>query len=276
MADAVFTSRGGQTDYLVGLKDLVAGLSRTSLWYAFAAEEIRQRYRRSKIGIAWIIVSYIIFVAAISIFFGGFSEKGGAEFVVYVAVNYAIFTFAVGNLTDGCAVFRSNKTWISSVTVPHSVYVFKSVARSIFVLAICMIVAFVVLLATGKLGNPIALLALPAFAALFLNGILVQTYLGYMCARFRDLEYLILSLTRVLFFVTPILWVRAEMPPGSLRRTVADFNPFTHALEIFSAPMLGNMPDLLSWKIVGFITLFNFVMMLIVSHIAYRRMPYWL
>lgn len=272
----MFTSRGGQTDYLVGLKDLVSGLSRTSLWLAFASEEIQQRYRRSRLGIAWVIISYLLFVAAISVFFGGFSEKRGPDFVAYVAVNYAMFAFAVGNLTDGCAVFRSSKTWISSVTFPYSVHVLKSVARSVFVLAICMIVAVIILLATGKLRDPVAFLAIPAFLVLLVNGILVQIYLGYICVRFRDLEHLIQSLTRVLFFVTPLLWVRAERPVGSLRRTMADFNPFTHALEIFSAPLLGNMPDLLSWKIVGFITLFNFVMMLIVSHIAYRRMPYWL
>jgi ABC-type polysaccharide/polyol phosphate export permease len=276
LSDAAFISKGGQTDYLVGLKDLWMGISRTELWWAFATEEIQQRYRRSRLGIAWIVISYMLFVAAISVFFGGFSEKRGSDFVAYVSVNYAMFSFLTANLQDGCAVFRSSKTWISSVPFPHSVHVLKSVARSVFVFAICFLVAIIVLLATGHLRTPISFLAVPAFIVLIFNGILVQTTLGYITARFRDLEHLIQSLTRVLFFVTPILWVRNEQPEGTLRRSIAEFNPFTHALEIFTSPMLGQMPDMLSWQIMGVITLANLLLMLAVSNFAYRRLSYWM
>jgi len=274
--EAMVTSRGGHSDYLVGLKDLWSGIHRTELWWAFAAEEIQQRYRRSRLGIAWVIVSYALFVGAISIFFGGFSSKGAGEFTAYVAMNYAMFSFLVANLTDGCAVFRSSKTWIASVPVPHSVHVLKSVARSVFVFAISMVIGFLVVAVTGHLTAPVAWLALPGFLILLVNAILLQTWLGYIAARFRDLEHLLLSLTRILFFVTPILWVRSEQPEGSLRRMIADLNPFTHALEIFSAPLLGRIPDMLSWQIVGALTLFNLVVMLVVSYLSHRRLPYWL
>lgn len=276
MADAAFISRGGQTDYLVGLKDLWSGITRTELWWAFAAEEIQQRYRRSRLGIAWVVVSYLLFVVAISIFFGGFSPKGVGEFTAYVAVNYAMFSFLIANLTDGCAVFRSSKTWISSVPFPYSVHVLKSVARSLFVFGISMFIGAIALIATGHASDPVGWLALPAFLLLLLNGVLVQTYLGYISARFRDLEHLIQSLSRILFFITPILWVRHEQPEGSLRRTIADMNPLTHALEIFSAPLLGRMPDPISWQVMGIITLLNCLLMLVISYFAYRRLPYWM
>jgi ABC-2 type transport system permease protein len=269
-------SIGGRSDYLVGLKDFVKGLSKVSLWWAFAVDEVQQRYRRSRLGLIWIVVSYIIFVAAISIFFGGFSRKDANEFVAHVAVNYAFFSFLIANVTDGCAVFRSNKTWLGSMPLPHSIYVLKSVARGLFVLGINMAVAILVLLSTGHLRSLISFHALPAFLVLLLNALLIQTYLGYVTARFRDFEHLMQSLTRVLFFMTPILWVRAEQPVGSLRRTIADMNPFTHAMEIFSAPMLGRMPDLVSWQIIGIITGVNMVLMISASYFAHRRLLYWI
>ena len=276
MSDTVFISKGGQTDYFVGWKDLCSGLSRTELWWAFAFDEIQQRYRRSRLGIAWVVVSYALFVIAIAVFFGGFSEKGLTEFTAYVAMNYAMFSFLVANLTDGCAVFRSSKTWIASVPFPHSVHVLKSVARSLFVFVISMIAGAVVLLATGNLMDGVAWLALPAFLVLLINVILLQTSLGYFAARFRDLEHLISSISRILFFTTPILWVRSEQPVGSLQRTVADLNPLTHALEIFSSPLLGRMPDPASWQIMGILTLGNALIMLVVSYVAHRRLAYWL
>lgn len=276
MSDTVYISRGGKTDYLVGLKDLYSGLKRTELWQAFAFDEIQQRYRRSRLGLAWVLLSYLMFVGTITLFFGGFSEKGRLEFSAFVAMNYGMFSFLVASLSDGCVVFKSNKTWISSVPFPHSVHVLKSVARSLFVFLISMGAGLLIVLASGHLTDPIAFLAIPAFLLLIVNCVFLQTTLGYINIRYPDLEHLIGSITRVLFFVTPILWVRHEMPEGSLRRFIADFNPFSHALEIFSAPLLGRMPELLSWQVMGVLTLVNFIVMLVVSYIGYRRMPYWL
>ncbi len=276
MTNAVYIAVGGRSNLLVGLADLLSGLSKTRLWLAFAADEVQQRYRRSRLGLAWIVVSYLLFVAAIAIFFGGFSTKNSLEFTAYVAVNYALFSFLVANLTDGCAVFRVSKTWIASMSLPHSIHVLKSTARSLFVFSISSVVAFVVLLATGHLMTPDSWMALPAFLLLLVNAVFVQTWLGYLTARFRDLEHLMQSLTRILFFTTPILWVRAEQPEGSLRRMIADFNPLTHALEIVSAPLFGHATDPLSWKIMGILTGVNFLFMMVVSYVSHRRLPYWL
>lgn len=276
MANATYTAIGGRSNFLVGLTDLVSGVSKTRLWLAFAADEVQQRYRRSRLGLAWIVVSYLLFVASIAIFFGGFSTKNAQEFTAYVAVNYALFSFLVANLTDGCAVFRVSKTWIASMSLPHSIHVLKSVARSLFVFSITTIVAFAVLLGTGHLMTPESWMALPAFLLVLLNAVFLQTWLGYLTARSRDLEHLMQSLTRILFFTTPILWVRSEQPEGSLRRIIADFNPLTHVMEIVSAPLFGRMADPFSWHAVWIITGVNFLVMMVVSFLAHRRLPYWL
>lgn len=276
MTDAAKVSIGGRSDYLVGLKDLGRGLARTQLWLAFAADEVQTRYRRSALGLAWIVVSYVIFVAAISIFFGGFSSKDARDFTAYVAINYALFSFLVANLTDGCAAFKTSKTWINSMALPHSIHVLKSIARALFVFGISLAVAIVVLLATGHLRTPVWLLALPAFAVILVNAIFIQTILAYATARFRDLEHLIQSLVRILFFITPILWVRTELPVGSVRRTIADVNPLTHALEIVSAPLLGHIPDTMSWEYMGILTCVSFLLMIGTAYLSHRRLPYWL
>jgi ABC-type polysaccharide/polyol phosphate export permease len=276
LANATYTAIGGRSNFLVGLTDLVSGVSKTRLWLAFAADEVQQRYRRSRLGLAWIVVSYLLFVASIAIFFGGFSTKNAQEFTAYVAVNYALFSFLVANLTDGCAVFRVSKTWIASMSLPHSIHVLKSVARSLFVFSITTIVAFAVLLGTGHLMTPESWMALPAFLLVLLNAVFLQTWLGYLTARSRDLEHLMQSLTRILFFTTPILWVRSEQPEGSLRRIIADFNPLTHVMEIVSAPLFGRMADPFSWHAVWIITGVNFLVMMVVSFLAHRRLPYWL
>lgn len=258
----------------IALADLAAGLSKIQLWSAFAWDEIQNRYRRSHIGIAWIIISFLFFVAAIAIFFGGFSNLDSRNFTGYVAINYAIFLFLIANVTDGCEVFQSSRTWIKSSRLPQSIYVFKSVARSLFTFVINIAIAILILVVLGIKLTPLALLAIPAFFVLLINAISVQTILGYIAARYRDVPHLVFAITRILFFVTPILWVRDEA--GGIRSIIADLNPFTHALEIFSAPILGEYPDQTSWIIILALTAAGFLGVIVIGGIGNRRLAYWL
>ena len=262
-------------DPRVAFRDLLAGARQPALWIAFATDEIQQRYRRSKLGLAWIIISYVIFVATISLFFGNFSDLGHAHFTVYVAINFAIFMFLMGNITDGCAVFRVSKSWIKSAPLPHSIYVFKSIARSLFVFGINLAVALMILYIFGFQLHFLALLAIPALVVLLINAVLVQTTFGYIAARYPDVDHLMQSLMRILYFTTPVLWVRDEHTAPGLRTTISELNPFTHALEIFSAPILGKMPDPKSWLIIGVLTLVMLVTTLVVTGFSHRRLPYW-
>ena len=276
MARAIRTSEAIGFNPWVPVSDLFQGAARMPLWTAFAADEIQQRYRRSKLGLVWIVISYLIFVGSISLFFGNFSALGHGHFSVYVAVNFAIFTFLLANFTDGCAVFWRARAWISSVPLPHSVHVFKSVSRSLFVFAIQFALALTMFFYYGYRLHSVAWEAIPAFLILCVDAVLVQMILGYITARYRDIEHLVLSLTRVMFFITPVLWVREEHSGPGLRNTVAVLNPFTHALEIFSAPILGRHADILSWQVILCCSGALLLLSMFVGGYAYRRLPYWL
>ncbi len=258
------------------VNDLLDGAKRVHLWLAFASDEIQNRYRRSKLGLTWIVLSYLIFVSSISLFFGNFSDLAHQTFTVYVAINFAIFTFLLANITEGCAVFRVARSWISSVPLPHSIYIYKSIARSLFVFAINMIVALGIFFLYGHKLTLVALEAIPAFLLLLVNSIFIQIIFGYITARFRDIEHLVQSITRILFFATPVLWVRQEHATPGLRNTIAEMNPLTHALEIFSAPILGKHADPHSWSYILCMTAVLFMVALVVGGFSHRRLPYWL
>ena len=276
MSRAIKVSTTDRFSPTIVLSDLVDGTKRVHLWLAFASDEIQNRYRRSKLGLAWIVLSYLIFVGSISLFFGNFSDLAHQNFTVYVAINFAIFTFLLANITEGCAVFRVARSWISSVPLPHSIYVYKSIARALFVFAINMVVALGIFFLCGHKLALVAWEAIPAFLLLLVNCVFLQMILGYIAARFRDIEHLVQSITRILFFTTPVLWVRQEHATPGLRNTISEMNPLTHGVEIFAAPILGRHADLHSWYYILCMTAVLFVVALIVGGFAHRRLPYWL
>lgn len=273
-ATAVYSAEA-QTGIRVVVNDLLDGFRRQAVWRTFAWDEIQQRYRRSMLGIAWIAVSYLVFVGAITIFFRGFASMDTIDFVAYSGFGFAAFTFLVGNLTDGCAVFRSASSWIKSASLPYSVYIYQSLARSVFTFAI-QLAAGTVLLVTlfGWRPSIESLMSVVALGVFLLNAVWVQYLLGLFGARFGDVQHIVGTIQRLLFFTTPILWVYDERSE-KLKR-VADINPLTHFIEIFRAPLLGELPNIHSVFYVAAFTFAGWVITLLAAGRMRRRLPFWI
>ncbi|GGB70977.1 hypothetical protein GCM10007417_08440 [Glycocaulis alkaliphilus] len=106
------------------------------------------------------------------------------------------------------------------------------------------------------------------------NAISIQYFLGLLSARMPDISHLVTSFSRLLIFVTPIIWVREGLT-GS-RAFIADFNPLTHYIEIFRAPLLGQEPRLTSWVVVLVLTAVSWILAVIASVLMRRKLPFWI
>lgn len=271
--DAVVFSARSQTGPFAILRDLRDGFRHGPIWRVFAWDEIENRYRRSMLGVAWIGISYAFFVVVIVLFFRGFAAKGTNYYINHVAVGYAAFMFLMSNVTDGCHVFKASATWIKSASLPYSVYVFKGLARAFFPFVIHFGVAIIIMLIYGWRPSWSALLAAPALFVYLINAVWVQYLLGLIAARWQDVIHLIATITRLLFFATPIIWVYSET--SGMRRVLADFNPFTHFVEIFRAPLIGDPIIDISWPIVLGCTAVGWIVTIIAGGYMRRRLPFW-
>lgn len=253
--------------------DISSGLKLREIWLNFAWEELLSRYRRSTLGLLWIVFGYAFFVVGIAFFFGGFSRAGIGEFTIYVAIGYAVFQFLVANMVDGCAVFTGSTSWIRSTTLPYSIYVYKSIFRSLFPFGLHLIVVALAMILWQPQLKWNAFLAVPALVIFVVNGVAIQYLFGLISARYRDLEHFVASITRILIFTTPILWVREERT--GLIGLVADLNPLTHYVEIFRAPLMGQDIRPLAWMVVLGCTVTCWLLAALAADRMQRRLAFW-
>ena len=263
-----------QVGPLAVFRDIREGLRKTEIWQAFAWDEIKNRYRRSNLGLAWIVLSYLLWVSAIAIFFGDFTSLGTDVFVYYVAIGFAAFSFLIGNVTDGCTVFKQSATWIKSTNLPFSIYVFKSITRSLFPFTLQMCTALSVMAVMGWRPSFAIMLVIPGILIFLINAFWIQLLLGIFAARFPDVDHLVSAVTRILFFISPVLWVYDERT--DFVKTIANFNPLTHFIEILRAPILGESPAVLAYTIVGFWTVFGWAIAVTTAGRMRHRLPYWM
>lgn len=256
------------------LTDLVRGLAMVDLWRAFAMDEIQQRYRRSVLGVSWIVISFMMFVGGVAFFFSGFSDAPLSTFIFHVALGYAAFVFITGNFIDGCEVFTNSSVWIKAMPLPYSVHVYRSLFRSAVTFGLHLLVIIPVMVGFGWVPGLLTLWVLPALVLYLVNAVAAQYLLGLIAARFEDVGHLVTSVTRLLIFVTPILWVREGLQGA--RAMAADLNPLTHYVEIFRAPMMGVEPRLTSWLVVLALTIVLWSLTALAASAFRRRLPYWL
>lgn len=271
--EAVVYSANSGLGLTAVLKDLFEGLHHSAIWRAFAWNEINQRYRRSVLGLLWIVITYFFFVGTISVFFGGFTSRDPSSFVSYVALGYAAFMFMLGSITEGCVVFKTAANWIKSTSLPYSVHIYRSITRLLFVFVVQVTSGFVAIFFLGWRPGWGALEALPALLLILLNSVWIHLFFGLIASRWRDVTHLIGATSRLMYFTTPILWVYTERT--GLRKQLASFNPMTHFLEIFRAPLLGEPTSPESWTIAFIWTIAGIVVTLAVASLMQRRLPFW-
>ena len=252
--------------------DLVKGARSFHLWGLLGWQDVRRRYRRSIIGPFWLTISMGILVAVLGTLYGALLKVEIADYVPFLALGFIFWTLISSLITDGCATFTGAESIIKQVDLPLSVHGYRVVWRNLLIFchnaAIFVVVAIIFSIWPGWTG----LLALPGLALICLNGVWVGLLSGLMSARFRDVPPLVDSIMRIVFFVTPIIWMPELLPD---RAVLLDFNPFFHFLEVVRAPLLGQAPELVSWLAVLGITLGGCLVTFALFCRYRRRVAYW-
>ena len=252
--------------------DIVAGARAFHLWGMLGWHDIRLRYRRSKIGPFWLTISMGVLVGVLSTVYGALLRVENANYVPHLALGFVAWGLISSLVNDACTVFVKAQGIIKETNLPLSMHVYRVTWRNLIILVHNAVVVIVVAILFSMRPGWVWLLSLLGLALLCATGLWVGLFLGIVAARFRDIPPIVGSVMRISFFVTPILWM-PEMWPH--RATFLYFNPFFHYLEVVRAPLLGQVPQMVSWLAVLGITVSGWVATFVLFRRFRRRIAYW-
>ena len=86
-----------------GLADLRAGLKQWPIWWTLPVERVKANYRRTYLGMLWMTLTTVVFVAGLSLLFGVLMGQDLKTFIPYVAIG-----FITGSAVDP----RDRSIWI--------------------------------------------------------------------------------------------------------------------------------------------------------------------
>ena len=258
-----------------GLTSIIAGLRQYSLVLILGWQDIKQRYRRSKVGPFWLSISMGVMIATIGLVFGQIFNSPMREYLPFLAIGIIFWGFVTGVLNEGSVGFISAEGMIKQLSIPIFVYILRVLWRNTVILMHNMAIIPVVMLIFWIPITPYIVLIIPAFFLVVVNLTWMALLLGLICTRFRDLPNIVASILQVAFYLTPIIW-KPNLLPERASQMLLDLNPFYHLLEIFRAPILGRLPDLNSWLVVLAMALIGWFFSLKIFDKYQNRLAYWL
>jgi ABC-type polysaccharide/polyol phosphate export permease len=264
---------GPRAEFEAAVNDMREALRRWRSWRYLAAENVRNRYRRTVLGPWWLTLQMAVFVTGITAVFAQILHEPLRDFLPYVAVGYMTFGLVTGMTRKGAAVFINSSSTMKSSRQPLSGFVLREVAIEFFHFAHNMVLY--VLMGAARLVplSPKLLLALPVLGLIAANGLFVGLWLGPTVARFRDVQPFVNSILGVSIFFSPVLYHPNNL--RSLRNAVLAWNPFTYRISAFRAPLIGAPLEKSFYIGLGVVTAVNLVLALAVFTRARSRLPYW-
>ena len=259
----------------IAVADLKRSREKIYLALMLGWQDIRQRYRRSKLGPFWLTISMGVMIGMIGIVFGQVLNSPMKEYLPFLATGIILWTCFSTSVMEGSTSFIDAQGMIRQLNLPLSLYPIRVLWRNIVICGHNIIILPLVFLAVGRGITWDIFWLIPGVVVFLWNILWISLLLGTVCTRFRDMPQIVNSLIQVFFYVTPIVWMPNALNARSASLLV-DPNPIFHLLQIVRLPILGSSPTVLNWIVSVVMAILGTCLTLCFFGKYKKRIAYWL
>ncbi|WP_300528135.1 ABC transporter permease [Maricaulis sp.] len=256
------------------IKEILSGFADWRRWAWLGLYDVKLQNRRSFVGTWWSVLSNAIFVFGVGYLFSYLMDRPIEVFLPHIGAGYIVWQFILGNVSQAGTVFVSYQKIILEALLPINTLILRGLVTSAIQLAMSAWLIAAVLVYTQVLPGPFVYLAL---AGVVLNLAVLHgamLFIAIVSARFRDFRHLVDAGMRLVFFLTPIIWM--PNPADETRSMLMAFNPFYYMVEVIRAPIVQPTVQMDLYAIVLGMAVFTNLAGLVAFLFARRRLVYWL
>ncbi len=214
------------------------------VWLNLAFSDLRQKYRRSKLGIAWAFLQPLGMTLLLAYVIGSLFNHPMASYAPYIFSGLIVWDYASNAAVGGCSSLLNAQAYIKQFTYPYTIYTLRHTLAGLinFAMAFIGLLLWVMVWKPENIGAPWLVLPL-AFLIVFLAAWGLATICAFIAASFHDFSQLVVILLQAIWFISPIFFEAGTFRENKLSYLV-DYNPIYHVLQLFRAPMLsGTWPE---------------------------------
>jgi ABC-type polysaccharide/polyol phosphate export permease len=233
------------------IAEIIRAVRLWPIWLRLGVQDVRLRFRRSAVGVAWIFMNLAITVFAVGFVYSHLLGQELKDFLPFLTAGIILWGYLTSAITEGSNAFLAAEGYIKQIGLPLYVYILRVFVSVSVVLFLSIGAYFAVAFFYRVELHGGTLWAVPGLALVGVVALLFIAIFAYVNARFRDAVHLATAFLQVLFYITPIIW-----PPQVLHDRgvswVINYNPFYHLLEVVRQPLLHSEPATsVSYLVVG-------------------------
>jgi ABC-type polysaccharide/polyol phosphate export permease len=161
-----------------------------------------------------------------------------------------LWYFIMRSIVMGCRVFVVNRSTILDGATTYTSVLLKLVTTNLILLAHNTLIIVLVFLYLGLVPSVTALLLIFTLPLVIANVLWMCVIAAILGTRYVDFQETVQSAFRLLFFMTPILWIPHELVRGAFVDATIYLNPFYYLIEVIRGPLVYGQIPLLEISVV--------------------------
>lgn len=216
-------------------EELVEAFRYRDLIQQLVSRDVKARYKRSILGVAWTMLNPLLMMTILTIVFSNLFRVGLPHYALYVLAGIVLWNFFAQTTTAASNVMRTGGSLLDKVYVPRTIFALSAVGAGLVNLLIALMPLVAIGLITGEPPNgsflwlSVAIVLTTAFALGV--GLLVCT----IAIPFPDVVEMWETLLIAWYFLTPIIYPEQMLSDDF--RSWLFVNPMYHLVLLFRSPL---------------------------------------
>lgn len=172
--------------------------------------------------------------------------QGQYPYIIWMIVGIIPWFFISGAMQSSASSIYGYSAILKRMYIPLSIVPVKTIVSAFIGHLWALVVVFVLIIASG---NPISLMVyqLPYYmfgSLFFLMG--YGLFASAINVVFKDYQKLFAAFVRLLFYITPVVWVQDRLPENI--RFILKLNPLAYIIDGYRNAMLYGVPLSVHWR----------------------------
>ena len=203
---------------------------RRRIIWALAIRELKVRYKGSVLGFFWTFMNPLLLMVIYTVVFTSIFKTNIPHYEVYVFSGILLWNAISGCLNDGAACIVQNTALITKAALPPEIFPLRVVLTHFlnYLLTLPLLFGFSLLRGLVPTAHSLQLLYLIPIAMLFMLSVVLG--LSVLGAFYRDIQYLVNTLSFALFFTIPVTYPMSILPEKL--QAVLMVSPLTQLIQM--------------------------------------------
>lgn len=208
-------------------------------WIHLAKIELKNKFRRSKLGILWTFVSPLCLTMIMSVVFATVFNSDIITYAPYILSGLLFWDLFSGSLVGGSFTIVANDAYIRQFNHPITIYTLKAaiVYTISFLIAVIALIIWILFIAPENLI--IGLLSLPITIVLFFFLAWAGVTIGaFTNTKYRDYPQMMPLILQTFWYLSPVFFQEDMFSSNDILYAWFKVNPITHILFLVRKPFL--------------------------------------